>query len=232
MAKSYYLPRTEPGILAWLQNFSSKLSTYATTLGVTAPEVTFTTNFYTAFAYVMAASTTFKTFTQDINVYKLNLLKGAVGGTLGAFPTVPTLGAAPPMTGSGSLTVVTSLIQRMKVHPNYTVAIGEDLGIEGAEQTLDPSTAKPNLKGAFESNNARLKFSSFPVADGVRIESMRGVETVFTFLATDTESPYIDTRAKLDPTKPETRKYRAIFFDNVADNVIGMWSDEVTVTVP
>ena len=35
MPKSYFLPKNEPGKRKWLKNFSSKLSTYAPTVGVT-----------------------------------------------------------------------------------------------------------------------------------------------------------------------------------------------------
>ena len=232
MAKQYYLPRPEPDKLSWMLNFSQKIGTYSASLNVTAPEVTFITNFYDYFAYVLSAATIFKTYSQNLSEYKKNLLSGNVGAVLGAFPAVPTLGAVPPATGSGSLITLTKLVQRIKNHSNYTTAIGEDLGIIGADLAPDPASAKVVLKGSFENNQAVIKFNSFALADGVRLESMRGTETQYVFLANDTEAPYTDTRAKLDPTKPEARKYRAIFFDNEPDNLIGMWSDEITIIIP
>lgn len=232
MAKQYYLPRPDAGKLSWLLNFSQKIGTYSASLNVTAPEVTFVGNFYSFYAYVLSSIGSFKTYGQDLIEYKKNLLGGAVGSVLGGFPSVPVLAAAPAATGAGSLTIIQTLVQRIKNHPNYTTAIGEDLGIIGSNLNLDPASAKVLLKGSFENNQAVIRFNSFALADGIRLESMRGTETQYNFLANDTEAPYTDMRAKLDPTKPEARKYRAIFFDNEPDNLIGLWSDEITIIIP
>ncbi len=88
------------------------------------------------------------------------------------------------------------------------------------------------MKGAFENNAISLKFNNYENASGVRIESMRGAETAFSYLSTDSSSPYIDNRAKLNPAQPETRKYRAIYYDDNENDTLGMWSDEVLVTIP
>ena len=232
MAKKYYMPRPDPDKLSWLLNFSQKISTYNVLLNVTPAEVTFIGDFYDYYAYVLSSIGSFKTYGQDLIEYKKNLLSGPVGSVLGGFPSVPVLAAAPTATGAGSLTIMQTLVQRIKNHPNYTTAIGEDLGIIGADLTHDPASAKVVLRGSFKNNQAVIQFNSFALADGIRLESMRGTETQYVFLANDTEAPYTDTRAKLDPTKPEARKYRAIFFDNEPDNLIGMWRDEITIIIP
>ena len=54
----------------------------------------------------------------------------------------------------------------------------------------------------------------------------RAGETTWTFLAIDTEPPYVDTRANLG-AGPETRQYRAQYL--VGDEPIGQWSDILTV---
>jgi hypothetical protein len=64
---------------------------------------------------------------------------------------------------------------------------------------------------------------------GVEIRCKRGAETAFSFLARDTESPYVDTRANL-AAAPETRYYQAQFLQK--DALVGQWSDVLVVTVP
>jgi hypothetical protein len=64
---------------------------------------------------------------------------------------------------------------------------------------------------------------------GVEIRSKRGAETEYSFLARDTEAPYVDTRANLTPG-PETRYYVGQFL--VRDALVGQLSDVLVVTVP
>jgi len=65
--------------------------------------------------------------------------------------------------------------------------------------------------------------------DGVRIYSKRGSETTFTFLATDTQSPYVDNRPNLVLDTPEKREYHAFYFKN--DAVVGTQGPPVVITV-
>ena len=64
---------------------------------------------------------------------------------------------------------------------------------------------------------------------GVEIRSKRGGETAFTFLARDTQPPYVDTRPNLGPG-PETRQYQAQYLDG--DELVGPLSGVLVVTVP
>lgn len=67
------------------------------------------------------------------------------------------------------------------------------------------------------------------ISSGVKIFAKRGAEPAFTFLATDTASPYVDNRANL-AAGPETRHYQAQYLDG--DDPVGLVSDTLTVTVP
>ena len=66
----------------------------------------------------------------------------------------------------------------------------------------------------------------------MEIRTKRGTETEYTFLARDTESPYVDTRANLAAggNGPETRYYVAQYLQK--DAVVGEISDVLVVTVP
>ncbi len=116
-----------------------------------------------------------------------------------------------------------TLAKRVKLHANYTTALGQQLGIEGPEDTTDMSTARPTLTiTVMPHGSCQIGFPKLK-ADGVNIYSRRGTETAYTYLARDTESPYIDNRPLLNPTQPETRQYKAIFV--IGDDEIGLESD-------
>ena len=128
------------------------------------------------------------------------------------------------------VTNVRAFARRVKAHAGYTNAIGQQLGIIGEEDTTDLTNAKPTLKvlGAAIAGDLKIDFNK-SVSDGVIIESKRGNETGFTFLAIDMEPDYRDTRANL-AAGPETRQFRARYMLN--DSPIGNYSDVLTVTVP
>lgn len=123
-----------------------------------------------------------------------------------------------------------ALAREIKGQPNYDPADGILMGIEGPEDTTDLTHAKPTLrvKGSPVSGHVHVDFDK-SVSDGVRIESRRGSESGFSFLATDTFPDYDDTRPNLG-TGPETRQYRAQYI--LGDDPIGEMSEILTVTVP
>ncbi len=88
-------------------------------------------------------------------------------------------------------------IARWKKAEGYTDTIGQDLGIVGAAPTAhtDPP---PLSQGAVAQNNAELTFTLYEHT-GVYIESQRQGDTAFSYLATDTASPYNDTRPVKTP---------------------------------
>jgi len=111
----------------------------------------------------------------------------------------------------GMLTWLFEEIGRWKSAEGYTDAIGADLGIIGSPAIVhsDP----PNLwQGDVALNSVELLFNLFE-HDGIWLESLRQGETVFTFLATDTGSPYVDNRPVKTPGQAEWRDYRACWWD-------------------
>jgi hypothetical protein len=63
----------------------------------------------------------------------------------------------------------------------------------------------------------------------VDIESQRGAETTWTYLAFDSSSPYLDNRPPLAAGTPEQRRYGMRYRDH--DVPVGLFSDTPTVTV-
>ena len=121
------------------------------------------------------------------------------------------------------------MANRFKAHPNFTPALGQQLDILGPEDTTDLTTAKPTLKATAINVGAVTIGFNKSVSSGVRILSKRGTEAGFSFLAIDTASPYVDTRANL-AAGPELRQYQAQYL--ISDDPIGLVSDTLNVTVP
>lgn len=204
MARLDFIPRTDGDFLAWMQNFKTQASALAATLGLTAGDTAAIGTDLTSFQAKFDALTAAKAAQQATAADKAATRAGVVGRTR-------------------------ALANRIKAHANFTTAFGEQLGILGPEDTTDLTTSKPTLKATtVQTGNVTLAFNK-SIATGVRISSKRGAEATFSFLAVDTESPYVDTRPNL-AAGPESRMYQAQYLEG--DDLVGLLSDIVAVTVP
>ncbi len=195
-------PNPDNDYAAWYATFNAGVIARQGTFGLTAPEVTQVTNDNT-----------------DIHTKLTNL--GTA--TIAAAQAV----ADKRNSRTGTETRARALIRRLKAHPNYTPAIGQQLGIVGAEDTTDLTNSKPTLTGtALPHGVFELQFNKSK-ADGVNIYSKRDGDADFVFLARDTSSPYVDNRPCVVPGQPENRQYKAIYVQ--ADGEIGQASDIVTL---
>jgi hypothetical protein len=121
-----------------------------------------------------------------------------------------------------------ALAQRIKKSTTYTTAIGDTLGIEGPQDSVDMSQQKPTLDASPELGGVVESGFNKMDAEGVHIYGMRDGEAGFTLLASETHSPYVDNRPLLTAGKPETRQYKAMFF--LGKSEIGLPSDVVPAT--
>jgi hypothetical protein len=202
MAKNDFIPNPDNDYAAWYATFSGGVAARQGTFGLTAPEVTQVANDNT-----------------DIHLKLTNLNAANI--------SVAQAVADKRNSRSGTEARARALIRRLKAHPNYTPAIGQQLGIVGPEDTTDLSNSRPTLTGtALPHGVFQLEFNKSK-ADGVNIYSKRDGEPDFTFLALDTASPYVDNRPPLVAGKPENRQYKAIYVQ--ADGEIGQASDIVTL---
>ena len=142
-------------------------------------------------------------------------------------PVIPVL-PSPPVPKAGVVQRVATIAKTVKLHPNYTEAIGEDLGIIGSEQFIDWSEIKPTLKLKVISKKVIINFDK-DLSDGVNIYGRRDNETDWIFLATDTEPPYYDTRPNLVAGKAETREYKAVYVLN--DEEVSIESEIYSILV-
>lgn len=203
MAKAYYIPRPDDQFLNWHDQFKGAATSIGMTLGIAGPDLTALGNDNTTIHTKVAALTT-----------ATNAAQQATADKKTARQTVE-LNAR-------------NLAKRVKLHKNYTEALGEQLGIIGAEDTTTLDGVAPKIKVKSQPNAvAELQFGK-DKSDGVNIYSQRGTETAWVFLARDTYSPYVDNRPLLVAGTPEVRRYRVRFL--VADAEVGEPS-ELTVTV-
>ena len=177
MAKQDYIPKTDGEFLAFHDNFNTQVAVVGATLGLSAGEIT----------AVATRNTEMHTKATAANTAKANSQAKTSEKQL-SFRT--------------GTTETRALGNRFKAHPSYTTALGEQLGIIGPEDTTDLTNAKPTLKPtAIVTGSVTLGFNK-SISSGVRLESKRGAETEFTFLAIDTESPYVDTQP-ISPPLPK-----------------------------
>ncbi|KAF0173853.1 MAG: hypothetical protein FD161_3721 [Limisphaerales bacterium] len=198
MAKQDYLPDQDPQLLLWHDNFKNQTAALKTTFGLTDPEV----------AAVATDNGTAHTKV-DAKVAARNAAKTATEACATSLRTIKTAARA--------------LARRLKEHPAYTAALGQQLGIIGPEDTTDLSTSKPTLTVDDTQNGQVTIGFNKSISDGVNIYTKRGSETVFTFLARDTFSPYVDNRPNLNGAATERREYQAVYVSDDAE--IGLRSD-------
>ena len=202
MAKQDFIPTGDNEYSAWYATFSAGVTARQGTFGLTAPEVTQVTNDNT-----------------DIHTKLTNLNNANIAAAQAV--------ADKRNSRTGTEARARALIRRLKAHPSYTPAIGQQLGVVGPEDTTDLNTAKPTLTGtALPHAACELKFSKSK-ADGVNIYGKRDGDADFVFLARDTSSPYVDNRPSLVAGKAENRQFKAIYVQG--DGEVGHASDILTL---
>lgn len=223
-----YIDPTDDGFSAQLKNFSEKLPTYATTLGLPDADVQGVKKDSALVTYVLGGMYAYRSTAQNYTAYK-DLLRYGGDGTLGALPVAPTLPTpAPTITSANVQARFAALIQKCMLSPNFTEAIGQDLGVLAGNAPFNPQDGKPTFKIEFSSGghpNLIWKKGKF---QGVEIhKSLDGVN--FTRLDKDFSPDFIDKTDLLDAGKSAVWYYKMIYL--YKDEIVGNWSDVVNVTV-
>jgi hypothetical protein len=201
MAKEYFIPKQQAPYVQWHDTLKGGVS--ANTPGATAADMTMLTADNAALHAKMTAATLAD-----------NASKAAHADLNNAIAT--------------SKTNARLLAQRIKTSTTYTDVIGDQLNIIGPEDSTDMTQEKPALNAVAKlAGVVEIGFNKLD-AEGVHIYGMRDGEAVFTLLASETHSPYIDNRPLLTAGKPETRQYKAMFF--LGKSEIGLPSDVVVAT--
>lgn len=229
MRKDFYLPATDTGKATWLNNFSQKLANHAVTLGISAATQAQVSSDAENFGKMIISIDYFVEYNKQLTAYKNQLRSGTLNNApIGDLPAPPSpiTFTVPPVADVFGRT--RRLVQTIKNNPNYTEAIGQDLGIIGSENEFDPNTLKPELKIEIAAGGRPNIIWKKGQTEGIKIKVDRGSGT-FEFLAIDTQPNYLDTHALPPLGQTATWRYTAIYLLN--DEEAGQWSDIVSVTV-
>lgn len=226
--KSSYLPRLDKEKLLWLKNFSSKLNNYATKYNLATTDVTDMVASANYFDWFLNYRNIYVETTKKLTQFKNELMDGIqAGAVVSILPSVPITPAAPPTVAPDIFGRATAIGNRIKAHKDYTLADGNDLGLEGTEITMDLATLKPILSITLNAGKPEITWKKNGL-DAIEVLVDRGTGS-YVFLTIATQKLIKDTH----PTPPfgtaQHWKYKAIYRHK--DEQVGIWSDEVSVKV-
>ena len=223
-----YIPSSDSDRNVWLNNFSTKINTYATLVGITAAEVTAIQKDTAMYTYIINMLEAYKQTVNNITSYK-NLLKHAVGQQhLGAIPSPPTLGTAPAVVTEGVFDRISKLVKRIKASANYTEAMGQDLGIIAPVQTFDPNSLQPELKVNLDAGRPHIKCSK-GYADAIDLYVDRKDGLGFVLIGRLLKLDYIDVISLPSNTLLAEWDYKAMYV--IGNSNVGLMSGVVSVIV-
>ena len=224
MAKKSYLPVGDQDRRAWLTNLIAKLEPIAPTLSVSPEEMLKLKSDGDLFAYSVDAKLKFRTKAQE---WTEHTALAASGTGPNQIPSQLVLGAAPAAVDAGIFPRVIHLIHRIKHHPNYTTALGRDLGIIGPETTFDTGFLKPVLDIEIDNGRPVLSWAK-KNAESLEILADRGTGS-FVPVTICTTTKYVDNAPLPTAGTGVIWKYKAIY--RRKDSAVGQWSDDVSVGV-
>ncbi len=221
-----FIPRVEADLLVWFADQAVGVTTHGGNVGLAPGDLPQATADAATVSHAVNGRSLYESKKQEFSAYKDILLYAPLNTPLPGTPIPPVVGALGPGSLAACVARARQRAERIKSHPNYTTAIGEDCRI--VAPVGGPPPTQPTLQAAAETDFAvRLTFAMLG-HDQLEIQSRRGAEPDFSLLAYDTNSPYLDARAPAAPGQPEVRQYRARWRDD--DQPFGDWSDIVQVT--
>lgn len=228
MAEAKYLPSTDADKAIWLNNFTIKVSMYASTLSVSATELSNLQKDNAAYQYVIDLLNQYRHAVSNLTGYK-NMMKHATNNQhLGAIPTLPILPTPPPAVPEGIFDRATKLASRMKASLNYTTAIGADLGITSSTSDVDTYSMQPTLYISLNVGRPLIKWTKGQ-ADATDLYVDRNEGLGFVMIGRFTRSEYLDTATLPADKRYEEWHYKAIFV--IADKLVGLYSKVTSVDV-
>ena len=228
MAKQYFLPNSLDGKAAAFEQLRDNIAPYTATFGLAAADITQQAADATYFRDALNFATTMSAAGPQWTAWKGILLTGTVGSE----PAIPAKRAGfPPAVPPGILTRFLLLVNAIKNHKSYTPAIGQILGLEGAQQTApDLTTIQPAIDATISGNHVAIGWGwagNSAYLDLLEIQVDRGDGKDFNLLIYDTTPGYNDTAPF--PAAPVKWTYKAIY--RVGDAQVGVWSNLVSITV-
>jgi hypothetical protein len=230
MPKGNYIKGNDYAFLAQLKTFNGNIGTYSVILSVTAAQIAALLTDTVYLEYVLDSTALMQNGAQQWTTWKDLTRLGGTPPPTGA-PMAPTLPVMVAAVVPGIETRFRGLVKQIKASPNYNPAIGEALGIEGAQQIApDLTTVQPQIGVAINGNRVEVDWGwqgNSAYLDQCELQVDRGDGKGFLLLAYDTTPGYVDTMPF--PAAPVKWTYKAIYRLN--DAQVGQWSNPVTLTV-
>jgi hypothetical protein len=230
MRKSDPILQNDQAFAGQMQTFKSEIGNYATTLSLSADIIKGQAADADYFDYCVKCQHIMLSCGQQWTVWKDLTRDGGTPPPTGV-PAMPTLPVAVPPVSPGVEARFRDLIQQIKLNPNYNVAMGQALGIEGAQETPpDMTSVQPPLTLTFKGNHVQVNsgwqgYSAY--FDQIQHQVDRGDGKGLGLLAVTTSVHYIDPTPI--PTTPARWTYRSVYLVN--DVQVGQWSNPVSITV-
>ena len=228
MSQASYLPVSDADRVIWLNNFKVKIAVYAATLGFTAAEITAIVNDAAFYQYVVGQLELYRQTMQALSAYKNQLRSSALQMALSAMPSVSVPATVPVAVPSGIFNRIVTIGLRIRRHPNYTTAIGQDLGIIAPVVPFNPAAMQPELTVGLDAGRPKLKWKKGD-ADGVQIYVDRGDGNGFVPLDKSFRNVYIDGAEVPANQFGATWSYKLRYL--IGDDEVGVESLVVSVNV-
>lgn len=228
MPKGPWWPTSLADQLVLIQNFQAKIASYASALGMTTEQVTAAQElcncFISAYGLTEQSRQTMQALTQWRDLVFYGEPKGSAAPPAPVFPTDKMAAYT-----RGVVTQFFELRDMIIASPGYTPAIGDDLGLVGAEIIpVPPSQMTPDLKATVSMGNTVNISGSMQGMDALRVEyAPRGGS--FTTVAFLTKTPGGFQITPANPNQPEAGFIRAVFIKKNAE--YGNFSPNYPITL-
>ena len=231
MKRQVYYPSRAAEQILWLENLRNKITTYQAALGLNGGQLLIAIADARWLIYVLG------TWLPAVRAFAPSCTEAALAAQIGTGSsalvlttfTPPALPATVAAMNPGALDRIFALVALMKDAPGYTLAIGQDLNLIGAEKGApDFATIQPKLTATVQGGAVFIGWGwqgQGAFLDLLELQVDRG--SGWGHLASDTTPDYTDTTPF--PATLTRWKYRAIY--QVADAHVGLWSATVEVAV-
>jgi hypothetical protein len=227
MPKQDYWPASWAALVAFFQNLHAQLTTHQATLGITAGQLLEVAADRDLVIAMNDACNNSDAYAKECTAFREAVVNSTIGTGMPAAPTLPpavviALGAL-----AATQARTRRLVNQVKAHNAYTQAIGQSLGIIGAEaapQNVGIDSATPLTGSIVELNLFLAGFGT------VAVRARRG-GGAFEQIGISTQEIFTDSRAPLVAGQPETREYQVQAHQN--NQLVGPSSPIVAVvTLP
>ena len=230
MPKRDYIEKNALKFAAQLKLFKTAIGNYAALFGLTPEQLAAQAADADYFNYLVATQTIMENAAQELTAWR-DITRFGGPQTVACAPLPPTWPATIAAVMPGVEARFRALVQWLKAHPRYNTAIGDALGIEGAQHTApDLTTIQPVLTLTIDGGRVEVGWGwggNSQFLDMIELRVDRGDGHGPVLLAHDTTPGYIDTAPF--PAAPVVWTYTAIYIVN--DARVGQHSNPVSITV-